>query len=127
MNTLTEADRQARNAAFCALGLRQCDAIEAAQSHRLRADESTALAGAILEEFKRSHASRLDKLTTAYRRARDRGTLREGLEPRAMALDTMSFFEGALRRYSLEAGSGLITRHLRKMIHDHIALRRRPS
>lgn len=79
----------------------------------------------ILDEFKKSHARRLAKLTTAYRRARDKGTLREGLEPRAMALDTMSFYEGMLRRFALEAGSGLITRNLRKMIHDHIALRRK--
>ena len=78
----------------------------------------------VLEEFRKYHVKRLDKLTSAYRRAKEKGTLREGLEPRAMALDTMSFFEGVLRRFVLEEGSGLITRNLRKMIADHIALRR---
>jgi TetR/AcrR family acrAB operon transcriptional repressor len=78
----------------------------------------------VLEEFRKYHVKRLSKLTTAYRRAKEKGMLRGGLEPRAMALDTMSFFEGVLRRFVLEEGSGLITRNLRKMIADHIALRR---
>lgn len=79
----------------------------------------------ILGEFKKSHLKRLDRLTTAYRRASDKGMLRDGLDPRAMALDTMSFFEGFLRRLAIEAGNGLITRNLRKMIADHVALRRK--
>lgn len=69
MNTATEMDRQAFNAAFYALGLRWywddatyarlahqpcerqrlCDYIETAQSHLLRAYETTALADAILQ------------------------------------------------------------------------------
>ena len=79
----------------------------------------------ILDEFRKSHASRLDKMALAYRRARDKGTLREGLEPRAMALDTMSFFEGLLRRLALEVDAGLITKNVRAMIRAHIALRRK--
>lgn len=79
----------------------------------------------VLDEFKKSHSRRLDKLTTAYRRAGKKGTLRKGLEPRAMALDTLSFFEGVLRRFALEAGSGLVTRNLQQMIVDHVALRRK--
>ena len=78
----------------------------------------------VLEEFRKYHAKRLDKLTIAYQRAKEKGLLRQGLEPRAMALDTMSFFEGMLRRFSLESGNGLISRNLRSMIRDHIALRR---
>lgn len=79
----------------------------------------------ILEEFKKSHARRLVKLSEAYRRAKAKGTLRKELEPRSMALDTMSFFEGMLRRLSLEAGQGLVTRNLRNMVADHVALRRK--
>ena len=78
----------------------------------------------VLEEFRKYHTKRLGKLTIAYQRAMEKGLLRQGLEPKAMALDTMSFFEGVLRRYSLESGNGLISRNLRRMIRDHIALRR---
>ncbi len=79
----------------------------------------------ILEDFKRSHSLRIDKMTLAYRRAAKKGTLREGLDPRAMALDTMSFFEGLLRRVALEADKGIITGNIRAMIRAHIALRRK--
>lgn len=79
----------------------------------------------IFDEFRKSHAKRLNRLTTAYRRAKGKGTLREGLEPRAMALDTVSFFEGMLRRIVFEAGSGYVSRNLRKMTRDHVALRRK--
>ena len=79
----------------------------------------------VLDEFKRSYARRLDKMSLAYRRARDKGTMRDGLDPRDMALDTMSFFEGILRRLALEADDGLITRNVRAMIRNHIALRRK--
>lgn len=79
----------------------------------------------VLDEIKKFHARRIDMLITTYERARDKGTMREGLDPKAMALDTMSFFEGVLRRFSMESGTGIVTRNLRKMIHDHIALRRK--
>ena len=79
----------------------------------------------ILEEFQKSHERRLDKLTRAYRSARGKGTLRAGLDPAAMALDTMSFYEGVLRRIAVEAGSGAVTRKARAMIRAHIALRRK--
>lgn len=78
----------------------------------------------ILDEFKKYHTQRIAKMVAAYQRAKEKGTLREGLEPRAMALDTMSFFEGVLRRFVIESGSGMITRNLKKMIADHVALRR---
>jgi TetR/AcrR family acrAB operon transcriptional repressor len=81
----------------------------------------------ILEEFKKSHSLRIDKMTLAYRRAAAKGTLRNGLDPRAMALDTMSFFEGLLRRVALEAGKGIITSNINSMIRAHIALRRKQS
>ena len=79
----------------------------------------------ILEEFQKSHERRLNKFTLAYRRAKEIGTLRGGLDPRAMALDTLSFYEGVLRRIAVEAGSGAITRNVRSMIRAHIALRRK--
>lgn len=79
----------------------------------------------VLDEFRKYHAKRLAKLELAYRRALEKGTLRRGLDPKAMALDTMTFFEGILRRFVMESGKGTISRNLREIVRDHIALRRR--
>lgn len=79
----------------------------------------------VLDEFKKYHVKRLAKLELAYQRAQDKRTLRPGLSPKAMALDTMTFYEGMLRRFSMESGKGVISRNVRKMIRDHVALRRR--
>lgn len=79
----------------------------------------------ILDEFKKYYVHRINRLTAAYRRAHEKGTLREGLEPKAMAIDTINFCEGLMRRYALESGKGTLTRSLKKIIRDHIALRRR--
>lgn len=79
----------------------------------------------ILDQFKKYHAKRIDKFTTAYRRAKGKGTLRADVDPCIMALDTMCFYEGVLRRFALEAGSGLVSRNLKALVKAHVDLRRK--
>jgi len=67
----------------------------------------------------------LGKLEIAYARARDKGTLREGLSPEALALDTISFTTGVFHNWlSSQPGERLRTA-VPSMIRTHIALRRR--
>ena len=78
----------------------------------------------ILNEIEMSHAKGLPPLVRAYSRAKKKGTLRKGLDPRAMSFDTMSFFEGVLRLIAYEADDGHLTNNVHTIFRHHIALRR---
>ena len=66
----------------------------------------------------------LDKVEIAYRRAQERGVLRAGLEPHAIALDTWAFACGLF--HHLLAGCPKVDwrQQVPDMIAAHIALRR---
>jgi TetR/AcrR family acrAB operon transcriptional repressor len=66
----------------------------------------------------------LDKVEVAYRRARERGTLRPGLEPRTIALDTWAFAGGLFHHLLAGCPDEAWRRRVPDMIAAHVALRR---
>jgi TetR/AcrR family acrAB operon transcriptional repressor len=66
----------------------------------------------------------LDKVEVAYRRARERGTLRPGLEPRTVALDTWAFACGLFHHLLAGCPDEAWRRRVPDMIAAHVALRR---
>lgn len=79
----------------------------------------------VLHEVNGSCLEFLGKLEIAYARAREKGTLREGMSPEALALDTISFTSGVFNNWlSSQPGDRLRT-EVPAMIRTHIALRRR--
>lgn len=63
-------------------------------------------------------------LMDAYSRAKALGHLKPGLQPKALVMDTRAFLAGLI--YFLLAGDGdaALRRQTRKMVRDHIAIRR---
>ena len=66
----------------------------------------------------------LGKVEIAYRRARDRGVLRPGLEPRTVALDTWAFACGLFHHLLAGCPDEAWRRQVPDMIAAHVALRR---
>lgn len=66
----------------------------------------------------------LRKVEIAYRRARARGTLRPGLEPQAIALDTWAFACGLFHHLLAGGPDEAWRRQVPDMIAAHVALRR---
>jgi len=66
----------------------------------------------------------LGKVEIAYRRARERGVLRPGLEPQTVALDTWAFACGLFHHLLAGCPDEAWRRQIPEMIAAHIALRR---
>jgi TetR/AcrR family transcriptional regulator, acrAB operon repressor len=80
---------------------------------------------AVQEEAGRPTLEFLEKMERFYRKAADKGTLREGLDPLATARDTWAFASGLLHlMLGCQKGSDL-DRNIPAMITMHMALRRR--
>jgi TetR/AcrR family transcriptional regulator, acrAB operon repressor len=80
---------------------------------------------AVQEEAGRPAFEFLEKMERFYRKAADKGTLRERLDPLAMARDTWAFTSGLLNlMLGCQKGSDL-DKHVPTMITTHMALRRR--
>ncbi|RUQ31260.1 MAG: TetR family transcriptional regulator [Candidatus Competibacteraceae bacterium] len=67
----------------------------------------------------------LGKMEVAYHRAQERGTLRHGLEPRIIALDTWAFSCGLFHNLLVGCPNEAWRRQIPEIIAAHIALRRR--
>jgi len=67
----------------------------------------------------------LDQVEVAYRRARERGTLRLGLEPHMVALDTWAFAGGLFHQLLAACHDEEWRRRVPELITAHVALRRR--
>ena len=66
----------------------------------------------------------LGKVEIAYRRARERGVLRPGLEPQTVALDTWAFACGLFHYLLAGCPDAAWRRRIPEMIAAHVALRR---
>lgn len=64
------------------------------------------------------------KLTRAYECARDKGQLRAGLEPAALARDTHSFIAGLVHLWLADREGKLVRSRACAMVRAHMALRR---
>jgi TetR/AcrR family acrAB operon transcriptional repressor len=80
---------------------------------------------AVLAELNKPGLEFLDKVEIAYRRAEAKGTLRPGLDPRAMALDSWSFVRGLFQHLLASQGDNGWPERIPAMIRTHIALRRK--
>lgn len=79
----------------------------------------------VLQEVNKPCLDYLAKLKLAYARAGEKGFLRPGLDPEAMAYDTLSFVGGLFNNWlACAPGDDLRTR-VPAMIASHLALRRR--
>ena len=67
----------------------------------------------------------LGKVEVAYQRAQEQGTLRLGLEPQTIALDTWAFACGLFHHLLVGCPDEVWRRQIPEMITTHIALRRR--
>lgn len=77
------------------------------------------------EEVNKPAAEFYRKVEIAYRRAADKGTLRDGLDPRHAALDTFSFTGGLFHQLLGKCHGEDIGPLVPAMIRAHVALRRR--
>lgn len=66
----------------------------------------------------------LDKVGRVYMKAADRGELRSGLSPEALALDTWAFVSGLLKILLTQGFSRQLKAQVAAMVTSHIALRR---
>lgn len=64
------------------------------------------------------------KLCRAYEKAAEQGQLRQGLAPKALALDTYCFFSGLVRLWAGDKSGTLVRSHAAELIDTHIASRR---
>lgn len=78
----------------------------------------------VLHEVNKPCQDFLAKLKLAYQRARDLGTLRRGLEPDAVALDSLSFVGGLFNNWLASQPGDELRENVPAMIRAHIALRR---
>lgn len=65
-----------------------------------------------------------ERLQHAYRRAAEEGSMRAGLDPEAMALDTFTFLFGLVRIWVGDGADGCMRERAREMISNHVAIRR---
>lgn len=80
---------------------------------------------AVQAEVNRPVLDFLGKIETAYHRAQERGTLRPGLDPGLVALDTWAFTSGLFHRLLAGSADEAWRRLVPELIAAHIALRRR--
>ena len=80
---------------------------------------------AVQADISRSALDFLSKVEVAYRRAQERGTLRHGLEPQIIALDTWAFACGLFHNLLVGCPDETWRRQVSEIIAAHIALRRR--
>lgn len=78
----------------------------------------------VLQEVNKPCQDFLAKLKLAYQRARDLNTLRRGLEPDALALDSVSFVGGLFNNWLASQPGDELREKVPAMIRAHIALRR---
>jgi TetR/AcrR family acrAB operon transcriptional repressor len=78
----------------------------------------------VLSEINRPGLDFLNDSELAYRRAQVRGTLRPGLEPGAMALDSWAFVRGLFNHVLASPEDPAWPERIAAMIRDHMALRR---
>jgi len=78
----------------------------------------------VLHEINKPCQDFLAKLKRAYQRAQDLGTLRAGLDPEALALDTVSFVGGLFNNWLASQPGEELREKVPAMIRTHIALRR---
>ncbi len=78
----------------------------------------------VLQEVNRPCRDFLDRLREAYRRAAEVGSLRPGLDPEAMALDTVSFVAGLFNNWIAASPGDVLRDKAAGMIRNHLALRR---
>lgn len=79
----------------------------------------------VLAELNKPGIDFLAKSITAYRRAEAKGTLRPGLDPEAMALDSWSFVRGLFHHLLASPEDGEWPTRIPIMIRAHMDLRRR--
>lgn len=80
----------------------------------------------VLEEVNKTHIDFVGKLEEAYRRALAKGTLRPGLVPADMALDTWAFILGLTRQWLSGYPCEILRQMVPGIIATHVALRRAP-
>ncbi len=78
----------------------------------------------VLGELNRPGLEFLELASLAYRRAQARGSLRPGLEPEAMALDSWSFVRGLMHHFLASPEDPRWPQRIPAMIRAHVALRR---
>ncbi len=66
------------------------------------------------------HTELRDKLARLYREARRLGILRAGLAPLCAASDTLIFMSGLIKIWVVDEDGGLVRRHARRLVRDHI-------
>lgn len=81
----------------------------------------------VLQEVNKPCQDFLAKLKLAYRRARDLKTMRAGLDPDAMALDSLSFVGGLFNNWLASQPGDELRENAPAMIRAHLALRRAGS
>jgi len=79
----------------------------------------------VLEEVNKPCLDFLAKLKVTYQRAEAAGYLRDGLEPEAMAYDTLSFTGGLFNNWLATAPGDDLRVRVPAMVRQHVALRRR--
>ena len=80
---------------------------------------------AVQAELNKPALEFLDQVEVAYRRARERGTLRLGLEPHMVALDTWAFAGGLFHQLLAACHDEEWRQRVPELITAHVALRRR--
>lgn len=78
----------------------------------------------VLVELNKPGLEFLEKAAVAYRRAAAKGSLRPGLDPEAMALDSWSFVRGLFHHLLASPDDADWPTRVPAMIHAHMALRR---
>ena len=78
----------------------------------------------VLAELNKPGLAFLEEATLAYRRAQAKGTLRPGLEPEAMALDSWAFVRGLFHHLLASPEDLSWPQRVAAMIRSHMALRR---
>ncbi len=66
----------------------------------------------------------LNKLTAAYTRAKEKGLLRAGMDPAAMALDTFAFSFSLIHLWFADSKKKMVRSKYRDMIAAHMSLRK---
>lgn len=81
----------------------------------------------VLEELNKPGLQFLVDAELAYRRAQAKGTLRDGLDPRALAMDTLAFVRGLFHQLLASPEERDWPRRIPAMVRAHVALRRAQS
>jgi TetR/AcrR family acrAB operon transcriptional repressor len=77
-----------------------------------------------LDEMRNCYESMLKNLTQVYRQAAREGSLRAGLKPEMLAIDSQLFLWGLARLWLIDTDGKLVRKQADKLIASHIATRR---